>query len=94
MLEGVPYLSFVLSSLRLPRVVAVVLFLYGLAHWMEHFFDSADDTTHLVVFFRACNLTCALHEHQIGQLFLMVEQTPTTIRGEARGDAPSVPSST
>ena len=47
MLEGVPYCSCLLSSSRLQGVVAVVLFLQGLAHWMEHFFDSADDTTHL-----------------------------------------------
>ena len=37
---------------------------------LEHFLDSADDTTHLVVFFRACIPTSALLEQQIGQLFL------------------------
>ena len=37
MLEDVPHCSSLLSSQRLPRMVAVVLFVQGVAHWMEHF---------------------------------------------------------
>ena len=37
LLEGVPYIFSLLSSLRLQALVAVVLFLQGLAHWMEFF---------------------------------------------------------
>ena len=64
-----------LSSSRLQAVVAVVLFLQGVAHWMEHFL-TADETTHFVVFFRTCILTCAVHEHQNGSFFVENKLVP------------------
>ena len=40
LLQGVPRIFSLLSSSRLQEVVAVVLFLQGLAHWMELFWTA------------------------------------------------------
>ena len=85
LLEGVPYCSSLLSSSRLKEVVAVVLFLQGLAHWMELFFDSADDTTHLVVFFPHEQFDIRVARARNWTTFFGREQTPPVSRGTAQG---------
>ena len=70
LLEGVPYCSSLMSSSRLQEVVAVVLFLQGLVHWMELFWTALVTQLISLSFFHTSNLTSALHEREIGQLFL------------------------
>ena len=53
-MEGVPYFFSLLSSSRLQGVVAVVLFLQGLAHWMEHFLTAPMRQLISLSFFRTC----------------------------------------
>ena len=47
----------------------MVLFLQGVAHWMEHFLTAPMTQLISLSFFRTCNLTSALHEREIVQLF-------------------------
>ena len=46
----------------------MVLFLQGLAHWMEHFLTALVTQLISLLSFRTCNLTSALHEHQFEKL--------------------------
>ena len=54
LMEGVPYFFSLLSSSLLQGVVAVVLFLQGLAHWMELFLTAPMAQLIALSFFRTC----------------------------------------
>ena len=63
----------------------MVLFLQGLAHWMELFFDSADDTTHLAILFPHVHFEIRGARAPKWVKILWEEQTRTVSHGTAQG---------
>ena len=99
LMEGVPHFFSLLSSSRLQGVVAVVLFLQDLEHWMELFLTAPVAPLISLSFFRTCILTCAVHEHQNGDNFFCGKTNSSRLswpcaRLSGRPDSLSVPSST